>query len=333
MGLLRSPRLGLLRLGVVSLVTVVATLLAVLAALAPASAAASAAASAGTAAGPVTSTVTASDTVGAHRAARGVDFPQLPRRCDGDHDGFPVVPCRVTHYRGRPTMILWGDSHALMYLPAVRTVARRQHVNLEVMFGGSCPPGVTHLAGARTYCETHNEQALAHVRDLKRRHVDFRVIVGGFWSAYRKADAAARTGRGATYSDYILRMARLAQVGSRPLFAQLASMGVRTDVIAQAATVPPDVRACSAGQEPYQCTIPRKQALQGAGVNRRWLARATSPLRRSPRVIDPSPVYCGPSTCFPRVRGANTFYDDVHLGRHLTATMVGYFAPSFRHWR
>ena len=50
----------------------------------------------------------------------------------------------------------------------------------------------------------------------------------------------------------------------------------------------------------------------------------------NPRVIDPSPAYCSQQTCYAHVRGANTFFDDIHLGPTLTSTMAAYFRPVFR---
>ncbi len=267
----------------------------------------------------------------------GDDFPRLPASCY-DARGVIESPCRITRFPGRPTVVLWGDSHAQMYLPALRQVARHQRVNLTTVLFGGCPVSLPYPRGAgfqRTGCDDHNVESLAYVRDLTRRHPRTRIVVGGFWAGYRQAYALVRreqrTGVPSGLSAYRAQMARLGVERSRVMFRAIGRLGVPVDLIGQAATVPLDPRRCPAGREPYQCDLPRHRALADEAGQERWIrATLASVLPRPPRLIDPSPTYCGPRTCFAHVRGADTFYDDIHLGARLTATMAAYFRPVFR---
>lgn len=264
-------------------------------------------------------------------------FPRLPAQC---YDANDVItsPCRVTRYPGRPLVVLWGDSHAQMYLPAIRRVARNQRVNLVAVLFGGCPISTPYPSGSRhprTGCDQHNVDSLAYVRDLVTRHPRSRILIGGFWSGYRHAydlvREEQRTGVPSGLSAYRKHMARLGTERSRSMFRRIGQLGVPVDLIAQAATVPLDPRRCAAGRQPYQCDLPRHRALYRERDNSRWLAtNLASVLPGRPRVVDPSPAYCSQRTCFAHVRGANTFYDDIHLGPRLTATMSGYFRPVFR---
>lgn len=264
-------------------------------------------------------------------------FPRLPAQCY-DADDVITSPCRITRYPGRPLVILWGDSHAQMYLPAIRKVARNQRVNLIAVLFGGCPISTPYPSGSRyprTGCDQHNLDSLAYVRDLVKRRKSSRILIGGFWSGYRHAyelvQEEKRTGVPSGLSDYRKQMARLGTERSRSMFRQIGRLGVPVDLIDQAATVPLDPRRCAAGRMPYQCDVPRHRALYKERDNSRWLAtNLASVLPGSPRIIDPSPAYCSRQTCFAHVRGANTFYDDIHLGPRLTATMAGYFRPVFR---
>lgn len=235
-------------------------------------------------------------------------------------------------------VVLWGDSHAQMYLPALRQVARNQRVNLVAVLFGGCPISVPFPRSAgypRTGCDEHNVDSLAYVRELTQRRGRVRVLVGGFWSGYRQAYDIAReeerTGVPSGLSDYRKHMAALGVERTRPMFRAIGRLGVPVDLIGQAATVPLDPRRCAAGREPYQCDLPRHRALYQEGDNERWIRRTLmAPLPGTPRLIDATPAYCTRTTCLARARGTNTFYDDIHLGAALTGTMASYFRPVFR---
>lgn len=281
--------------------------------------------------------VSAAPAPGSQAPVTGDDFPRLPGGCY-DERGVITSPCRITQFPGRPTVVLLGDSHAQMYLPAVRRLARQQRVNLTGVLFGGCPPSLPfpRSAGyARTGCDEHNVEALAWLRELTQRRGRVRLLVGGFWSGYRQAyelvQREERTGVPSGLSDYRQLMARLGVERSRPMLRALGRLGVPVDLIGQAATVPLDPRRCAAGREPYQCDLPRHRALRHEAGNRRWI-RSTlmQPLPGRPRLVDATPAYCDRRTCRAHVRGVDTFYDDIHLGARLTATMAAYFRPVFR---
>ncbi|MCW2815120.1 MAG: hypothetical protein JWN84_2575 [Nocardioides sp.] len=283
------------------------------------------------------SATAAPSSIATRAPAPGDDFPRLPAQCYDDR-GVITSPCRITSFTGRPMVVLWGDSHAQMYLPALRQVARNQRVNLTAVLFGGCPvskPFPRSAGYPRTGCDEHNVESLAYVRDLTQRRSRVRVLVGGFWSGYRQAYDIAReedrTGVPSGLSDYRKHMAALGVERTRPMFGAIGRLGVPVDMIGQAATVPLDPRRCAAGREPYQCDLPRHRALHHEGDNERWIRRTLmAPLPGRPRLIDATPSYCTRSTCLAHVRGLNTFYDDIHLGAGLTRTLAAYFRPVFR---
>lgn len=269
--------------------------------------------------------------------ASGDDFPRLPASCY-TANGVITSPCRITSFPGRPMVVLWGDSHAQMYLPAIRKVARNQRVNLVAVLFGGCPVSTPYPRSAgydRTGCDQHNADSLAYVRTLTKHRKHVRILIGGFWAGYRQAYALVkqeeRTGVPSGLSDYRKQMARLGVERTAPMFRAIGRLGVPVDLIGQAATVPLDPRACAAGREPYQCDLPRHRALDDAAGNLRWIrSTLAAPLPGTPRIIDATAAYCTPKTCYAHVGGANTFYDDIHLGAQLTSTMAAYFRPVFR---
>lgn len=269
-----------------------------------------------------------------HPPRPGDDFPRMPGRCyESDHLTLKDAPCRIVTYpRSRPTLLVWGDSHGWMYLPALRKLAKRTQVSLILVIAGGCPPALP-LVSAGGSCERHNERTLAFVTRLQQRPSRLKVLIGGFWSGYRQAyrwvQRERAGGPDSGLTPYQEHRAELAEKGAPRLFRGLGALKVDVDVIGQAATVPVDPPACSTGREPYQCDLPRAQALDAEGDNRRWLRAQMSHLVGRPRLIDATPAYCTARTCRAHVGEDNTYYDDIHLGATLTATLTSYFAPSF----
>jgi len=270
----------------------------------------------------------------------GDDFPRLPSRCyESDAVTVRNQPCRITRFgTGRPLLVAWGDSHVHMYLPALQRLARAGRVNLTIVTLGSCPvawPLPASRGFGRSSCENRNLDTLEFLRRQdKRLGDDLAVLVGGFWSgyrdAYRRQQQADRTGRDSGLSTYQQHMSALAVEGAPPMFRRLGRTGIAIDLIGQAATVPIDARPCPVGQEPYQCGLPRERALEREGDNKRWITtQLRSPLAGQPRLVDATPAYCSATRCRPRVRGANTYFDSIHLGAELTRTLTSYFRPVF----
>jgi hypothetical protein len=270
----------------------------------------------------------------------GSDFPRMPPQCyQSDRVTLEVGRCPITRFGPRrPTLVAWGDSHAWMYLPALRRQARAERVNLTMVIFGSCPvalPLPRSRGFGRSTCENHNVDTLDYLRRLDRRGGDLGVLVGGFWAGYRDAYAAQReaerTGTDSGLSPYQRHMSVLAVEGAPRMFDRLGRMRLDVDLIGPAATVPRDARPCPAGQEPYRCSLPRSAALSDELGNRRWIARnLRAPLAGSPRLVDATPAYCSATRCRATVRGANTYFDEIHLGARFAGTLGRYFAPVFR---
>ncbi len=269
----------------------------------------------------------------------GQDFPRMPGRCyESDDRTLKQAPCPITRYGAdRPSLVVWGDSHAWMYLPALRREARSHRVNLTMVIFGSCPPSLPlprSRGFGRVQCEKHNVATLAYLRKLDRKRDDLSVLIGGFWAGYRQGYArqqrADRNGTDSGLTTYQQHMSVLGVESSPRLFERLGRIGFDIDLIGQAATVPIDPRYCLAGREPYQCDLPRERALADENANKRWIKRnLRAPLAGRPRLVDTTPAYCDTSICRARVDDVNTYYDDIHLGADLARTLTGYFAPVF----
>lgn len=268
----------------------------------------------------------------------GDDFPRLPTSCY-ESDGLTVKdqPCRVITFPGgrkRPVLLLWGDSQAWMYLPALRRLAKRTHVSLIVSIAGGCAPSLP-APGAKPVgnCENHNVKTLAFATRLHQRRDHFQVLVGGFWSGYRQAYRAVALeqagGPDSGLTPYEEQRATRGEIGGPRFFTRMGQLRIDADVIGQTAVVPEGPPPCAAGREPYQCDLPRALAMNAEANNRRWLRTQMAHLVGKPRLIDATPAYCTPQVCRAHVGGVPTFFDDLHLGAALTKTMTAYFAATF----
>jgi len=256
------------------------------------------------------------------------DYYEIPQGCAGPARVEKQRPngCRLTPWRRkRPTVVLWGDSHAWQHIPALLKAAAKENVNLTAFVMGKCPPAKVRIQ--RRYpgkCEESNALALKYVRETARRRQPVQVLLGSHWAGYRKVIARIeRTGKVPPgYDDFDLRMLRLFRDHTPKLFPALLRTRARLAIIGQTAT-------CERGNPPYHCTLPRKRAIQQEVITRRWLAG----LSRGARQVDVNKGFCTRTKCRGRVKGIYTWWDWGHLTKTRDYRLARYFRPLLRDLR
>ena len=316
--------------GAILPVALLAALLTVLASVGPASAGQPSARqrAASPATSPVTTSVTAAVTA---RRKPARDFPRMPRSCATPKEKIPQEPtaCRLGTFRlDRPTVVLWGDSHAWMMIPALQAAARNQQVNLVAIVMGSCPPMDNHLdrSNRRTAiaCARSNDLAIRYVRKLHRGGYGVRVVLNGSWQRYTHALKVHDR------SSYVGQMAQRLRTDTPRLMRTLATMGVGVDVLSQVATVPARHRTCRKGNLPYACDLARGKALPERSATASWLRSTIAPLARAANVIDVNGVFCSAKVCHGRVGKVRTWFDDLHLSATRSRTLRRFFVPTIK---
>jgi hypothetical protein len=68
-----------------------------------------------------------------------VGTPSLAR-CNTTGETLNPAKCVFGDTKGSKTMVLWGDSHAFMWFPAVNAVAKKNHWKLVTLLEYACPP-------------------------------------------------------------------------------------------------------------------------------------------------------------------------------------------------
>lgn len=248
------------------------------------------------------------------------DFARMPRKCVDPKLLIPQKPtkCNLNGFNpGRPTIVLWGDSHAWQMIPALKGAAKNRNVNLVAFVMGSCPamdPALTpeQRHGAAPACLISNDRALRFVSDLRSHHKRVHVVLGTYWQRYLKA---IRTGQG---TEYVKEMAKYWKAGGPRLFRKLGQLRVGVDVDGQVATAPLSLGSKCFTNDYYanKCDVSHARALAGEKSVKSWLKRQMRQLSGKPRYVNPNRM-CDAKTCFARPRGVYTWWDY----QHISATM------------
>lgn len=270
------------------------------------------------------------------------DIPKLPATCNNySNPEQPPGPCFITSYQpGRPTVVLWGDSHAWQWTPALQAAVRGKGVNLVGFWWGSCPPMRSVISSWKEYagatkCQQTNFRAWQFVQRLDRQNRKLRVVLGAYWQQYRAALM------GLAHYDYgeaqkwkfAVKMAKLFARNGPPLFRMLGRRAIGTDVIGQAPVVP-ESQASACAPVQYACAYRRSDALLQHRGTRAWVLDKMRPLQRRPRLIDVADRLCTDQMCPGRLLdGTYTFLDVVHLTATRTAGARRLFLPTVQRLR
>ncbi|HET9422399.1 MAG TPA: SGNH hydrolase domain-containing protein, partial [Nocardioides sp.] len=235
------------------------------------------------------------------------------------------VKCNLTKFdKNRPTIVLWGDSHAWQLVPALRKEVQGKGVNLVAFMQGSCPVMVNPMTKAERRkapdCLKGNAMALDFIKKLKREKRDVRVVIATFWQRYREAI------RKQTFGSYHGQMAQIFEKAGPRAFRTLGRMKIGVDVVGQALTVPEHAPNCRKGNDPYMCNLPRFRAIHEEKGTRAWVKRQMRQLVK-PAYVDINRM-CTRKTCYAKVHGTVTFFDIYHITASMSRLISFVFAPT-----
>lgn len=218
-----------------------------------------------------------------------------------------------------PTALLWGDSHAMVLVPRLSTIAAAKDVRVEVVVAGACPPFLpeaTTAAGLKVpaRCEAVSRRVAAMLHRKEIRHV----MVTARWAFYAEGSSFDR---GVTQPNRFdtgdLQQNRRLFVDSfRATIVAITAMGHTVSVIGPVPELNRDVpnammKALMRGEDP-KITAPvsafaeRQAAVLGA-------LDAVSHLP-GVRIAYPHKVLCGVRDCETSSDGKPLYTDANHLG-------------------
>jgi len=248
------------------------------------------------------------------------DFPRMPRKCVDPKLLIPQKPtkCNINGFKSnRPTIVIWGDSHAWQMIPALKGAANKRNVNLVAFVMGSCPvmdPALTpqQRHGSAPACLISNDRALRFVAGLKAQKKPVHVVLGTYWQRYLKA---IRTGQG---TDYVKEMAKYWKAGGPRLFRTLGKLRVGVDVDGQIATAPLSLGSKCFTNDYYAntCNVSRGRAIPGEKSVKSWLKKQMKRLAK-PRFVNANRM-CTAKTCYAKPGGVYTWWDYQHLSASMS---------------
>jgi hypothetical protein len=244
---------------------------------------------------------------------------EAPPFLDGCLLGFTataVPPCVFGDVSSRTTAVLFGDSHAAMWFPALDALANARHWRLVVWTKATCPPVDVTLVSpdlGRTYFEC-SEWRVNVMSLIKSMHP--LLVVLGVAPNYDAPYDVVQDGP-----------AWLA--GLERSVRTLRATGARVLVLGSVDSPDWVVPDCLSAHiyDVAACNVTPRQTHDGPGLvgydNAGIIAERTAVVRGGGAFVDVKPWFCAPSTCPVIVNNLLVFRDNSHL----TVQYADYLAP------
>jgi peptidoglycan/LPS O-acetylase OafA/YrhL len=220
-------------------------------------------------------------------------------------DAAPILCSYGEISHPESTMVLFGDSHAAQWFPALKDIAESRHWKLVTVVKSACSPmniKILRNAGAIEACERWRTLAIAAIDQI---HPD--MVILSTSSLYRQRDSSKLIDA----SDW--------EKGSRDTFLALARRGIAVRLIRDTPHADYDVPSCLAQLEwngHATCPpLPRAKALS-SDIYQAELRAAEN--IDNVKIVDMSDVICGSDICETE-QGDIVKYRD---GDHLTSSYI-----------
>jgi peptidoglycan/LPS O-acetylase OafA/YrhL len=281
---------------------------------------------------PVTPEAPVEEVAGAEAVRKG-DPPQKsveairprPSRADDDRSqmhadgcllGKPDVTspeCVYGNPSSKTTVVLFGDSHAMQYFPALEEIAQKRDWRLVGLTKSACPPAEVSVRDRRfkegnPKCDAWREYAIERIIEEERPSM----IVTSSLNTYRVVEDEKLLGRKAS--------ARALEEGYVSTLRKLRRTGAPVVVMKDGPRPHRDIPECVFRhlRDLDKCAIPRSKGFDYYPADERAARRV-----EGAHLIDPTPILCNEKTC-PAVVGDVLVYRN---GAHLTATYARTLAP------
>ena len=181
-------------------------------------------------------------------------------------------PCVYGKRRSKTTVVLFGDSHAMQYFPALQKIALRRRWRLVELTKGGCPPPrvrVIYTLSRREYtqCDAWREYALRRIERTERPAL----VIAAASAHYTVVERGRRLGDGASL--------RALAAGYAPTLRRLRASVPHVAVLTDAPRPPSDIPECvsNAMRHLRRCAFSRRAAVGRRGDRRgRRAARAAA---------------------------------------------------------
>ncbi|MFJ8825352.1 acyltransferase family protein [Streptomyces sp. NPDC102467] len=220
---------------------------------------------------------------------------------DGCHIGLASVdvpPCVYGDPASDTTVVLFGDSHAAQWFPALERLARERHWRLVSLTKASCKVAdVTIVSGGEPYtaCDTWRSKVLARIADLRPDLVIASSSEAGV-PAHPDAGGAVRQWTAGFERTY-----RAIRASGAEVAAFLDTPWPASDAVDCAGTHPLDLGRCAAVPDSAVKDPRRAAAVRAAAAS------------TGASAVDPGRWLCAPRICPVLVADTLVYRDDGHI--------------------
>jgi peptidoglycan/LPS O-acetylase OafA/YrhL len=231
---------------------------------------------------------------------------------DGCDPGYYLVeaasPCLYGDVASQTTVVLYGDSHAGHWFPALNVIATQRHWRLVVLTKGSCSAASTSIAlpqlkRAYTECDEWRTRSVAKIRDMHPAMVVLSSYDGGTLTAPGDPDQLWTNGWLTVIRALKADGTRLALISDTPQPKNNPAQCVSAHLT--------DVRTCNTSVQTALRTPKRRQMIADAAAG------------EGVTVVDPTVWFCTATTC-PDIVGNLLVYSN---GTHISTAYSALLAP------
>lgn len=229
--------------------------------------------------------------------------------------------CRLGDAAVQPSFILWGDSHAAMYFPALKRRAQQHGVSGYALTRLGCPPlfnAATPDKGSQAkIAECHDRNAVA-IKLIAQMHPRA-VILAADWAAYGRGKRSKKL-KGADDQDaFDAGVAALKAQGITVyLLLDTPNAGVYPQQFAKARVIGAEATLEISTERYHRAT--RAMRRRAADMEARGLLK----------VLDPGTLICGLETCRLTDGDRPLYYDTNHLNARGVTLLAPLFDPMLR---
>jgi peptidoglycan/LPS O-acetylase OafA/YrhL len=220
---------------------------------------------------------------------------------------------------GGKTVILFGDSHADQWLPALRNAAQQKQWHLVTLFKAACPsvtvPVFNPNLGREEYeCDRWRTRALAYIKDQKPSMV----IISNATGYVKRPDGQ---------DPYMRLPVEAWQQGTRSTLEALSGTAAAVVLLRDTPRPEIDVPTCLSRSRSHPrlfpaslCNVERRKALPQFIWQAELAAGKGIP---NLSIVDMTADFCGEDNCPPMLNGLVVYRD----GNHMTSTFASSLGP------
>ncbi len=240
----------------------------------------------------------------------GAYYPAADHACRG------VNVCVFGHLRSRRVVVLFGDSHAQMWLPALVPVAERDDLRLSLVWLPGCPAATVSVwdAGTHSINVACNAWRTSMVRLIKKLKPNLVLL------ASRTSDIPGPLNHPTTNAMW--------QAGLETTISELKTTRTKVAVVG-------DITVFSPVPLP-QCLAANPTSIQTCSVNnpngktrQHFAAERAAAVVEDVPYIDPQPWLCT-TTCSPIVGRMAVYFDTFHVAATYAAYLSGVWSAALR---